>query len=314
MVQAVSLEDSGSQHFVAEVTGGSVRFWNTEPRDIRFRKGREMAVVAIDHSYQNRAVPSKFSLELYRKVLTVFYVEERMKTLARQRKCSFVASSRGHEVTQAGIASLLRPSHDWFFTYYRSKATAVGLGLSLKNIFLGMLGREGDPNSGGRNMPEHFSSRELNLVSQTACTGSQYLPAVGAAKAMRTEGKDAVVYVESGEGATSEGEFFEALNWAVRESLPVLFVIQNNGYAISVPQRTQTASSVRKIAEGFGIRAVEIDGTSFEEIYEEVPALNKNGGPRTAIITDEKVGRERLKRAAPRSRGRKSVGASKARL
>jgi transketolase N-terminal domain/subunit len=131
---------------------------------------------------------------------------------------------------------------------------------------------------------------------------------------MRTEGKDAVVYVESGEGATSEGEFFEALNWAVRESLPVLFVIQNNGYAISVPQRTQTASSVRKIAEGFGIRAVEIDGTSFEEIYEEVPALNKNGGPRTAIITDEKVGRERLKRAAPRSRGRKSVGASKARL
>jgi TPP-dependent pyruvate/acetoin dehydrogenase alpha subunit len=217
-------------------------------------------------------------------------------------------------VTQAGIASLLRPSHDWFFTYYRSKATAVGLGLSLKNMFLGMLGREGDPNSGGRNMPEHFSSRELNLVSQTACTGSQYLPAVGAAKAMRTEGKDAVVYVESGEGATSEGEFFEALNWAVRESLPVLFVIQNNGYAISVPQRTQTASSVRKIAEGFGIRAVEIDGTSFEEIYEEVPALNKNGGPRTAIITDEKVGRERLKRAAPRSRGRKSVGASKARL
>jgi TPP-dependent pyruvate/acetoin dehydrogenase alpha subunit len=189
MVQAVSLEDSGSQHFVAEVTGGSVRFWNTEPRDIRFRKGREMAVVAIDHSYQNRAVPSKFSLELYRKVLTVFYVEERMKTLARQGKCSFVASSRGHEVTQAGIASLLRPSHDWFFTYYRSKATAVGLGLSLKNIFLGMLGREGDPNSGGRNMPEHFSSRELNLVSQTACTGSQYLPAVGAAKGCEPKAK-----------------------------------------------------------------------------------------------------------------------------
>ncbi len=232
-----------------------------------------MAVFAIDRPYQQSAVPREFCLELYRKVLTVFYVEERMKALARQGKCSFVASSRGHEVTQAGIASLLRSGHDWFFTYYRSKATALAIGLAVKDIFLGMLGREGDPNSGGRNMPEHFSSRDLNLVSQTACTGSQYLPAVGAAKALRAEGKDAVVYVESGEGATSEGEFFEALNWAARESLPVLFVIQNNGYAISVPQRTQTASSVRKIAEGFGIRAVEIDGTSFEEIYEKVPAL-----------------------------------------
>lgn len=111
-----------------------------------------------------------------------------------------------------------------------------------------MLNREGDPNSGGRNMPEHFSSVELNLVSQTACTGSQYLPAVGMAKALRRDGTDQIVYVESGEGATSEGEFFEALNWAARERLSVLFVVQNNGYAISVPQTTQTASSVHRIA------------------------------------------------------------------
>jgi 2-oxoisovalerate dehydrogenase E1 component len=213
-------------------------------------------------------VPNEFTLKLYRKLLTIFYIEERMKAFAKQGKCSFVASSRGHEVTQAGIASLLKPGHDWFFTYYRSKGTAVGIDLPLTDIFMGMLGREGDPNSGGRNMPEHFSSRELNLVSQTACTGSQYLPAVGAAKAVKADGKDAIVYVESGEG---EGEFFEALNWAARESLPVLFVVQNNGYAISVPQRTQTVSSVRKIAEGFGVRAVEIDGTSFERIYEVVP-------------------------------------------
>ena len=232
-----------------------------------------MTSVLIEQFEQQSAVPKKFTHNLYRKLLTLFYVEERMKTFARQGKCSFVASSRGHEVTQAGIASLLTPGHDWFFTYYRSKGTAVGIGLPLANIFMGMLGREGDPNSGGRNMPEHFSSRELNLVSQTACTGSQYLPAVGAAKAMKAEGKDAIVYVESGEGATSEGEFFEALNWAARESLPVLFVVQNNGYAISVPQRTQTASSVRKIAEGFGVHAVEIDGTSFEQVYEVVPDL-----------------------------------------
>jgi 2-oxoisovalerate dehydrogenase E1 component len=227
----------------------------------------------IDQLERQTAIPAEFALKLYRKILTLLYIEERMKTFARQGKCSFVASSRGHEVTQAGIASLLKPGQDWLFTYYRSKATVVGIGLPLTDIFMGMLGREGDPNSGGRNMPEHFSSRELNLVAQTACTGSQYLPAVGAAKAMKAEGKNAVVYVESGEGATSQGEFFEALNWAARESLPVLFVVQNNGYAISVPQRTQTVSSVRKIAEGFGIHAIEIDGTSFQRIYEVVPDL-----------------------------------------
>lgn len=239
---------------------------------------------------ETAAPPREFSLELYRKALTVFYVEERMKTFARQGKCSFVASSRGHEITQAGITSLLKPGHDWFFTYYRSKATAIALGVDLKDVFLGMLGRAGDPNSGGRNMPEHFSSRALNLVAQTACTGTQYLPAVGAAKAVKVDGGNAVVYVESGEGATSEGEFFESLNWAARESLPVLYVIQNNGYAISVPQRTQTASSVHRIAGGFGVRATAIDGTSFEEIYAKVPALiesiRSGGGP---VLIEAKV-------------------------
>jgi len=232
-----------------------------------------MTLAARDRLDLVSAVPAAFSLDLYRKVLAVFYVEERMRSFSRQGKCSFVASSRGHEVTQAGIASLLKPGTDWFFTYYRSKATAIGLGLPLKDIFLGMLGRAGDPNSSGRKMPEHFSSLALKLVAQTACTGSQYLPAVGAAKAVKAERSNALVYVESGEGATSEGEFFESLNWAAREELPLLYVIQNNGYAISVPQKTQTSSSVARIAEGFGVRSVTLDGTSFEEIYRTVPRL-----------------------------------------
>jgi 2-oxoisovalerate dehydrogenase E1 component len=218
-------------------------------------------------------VPHETRIRVFRKMLTAFYVEERLKAFAKQGKCTFVASTRGHEATQVGITELLKPGDDWFFPYYRSRATVIGLGMSLESIFLGILNRDGDPNSAGRNMPEHFSSRELHLVSQTACTGSQYLPAVGAARALKLDGGDQVVYVESGEGATSEGEFFEALNWASREQLPVLFVVQNNGYAISVPQSSQTRSSVRSIAEGFGITAVEIDGTSFDEIYETVPPL-----------------------------------------
>jgi len=240
---------------------------------IEGKENRTMAAAIVDRLNSETTISTEFSLGLYRKILTVFYVEERMKAFARQGKCSFVASSRGHELVQAAMASLLTPGHDWFFTYYRSKATAIGLGVPLKDIFLGMLGRAGDPNSGGRNMPEHFSSRALNLVSQTACTGTQYLPATGAAKALKKEGSDAVVYVESGEGATSEGEFFESLNWAARESLPLLYVIQNNGYAISVPQSTQTASSVSRIAEGLGVRAIKIDGSSFDAILSKVPAL-----------------------------------------
>jgi len=228
-------------------------------------------------------VPPEIVLELYRKMLTVFYIEERMKIFVKQGKCPFHASTRGHEKLQIGMTLLLKPGHDWFFTYYREKAIAVGLGLPLKDIFLGMLNRDGDPNSDGRNMPEHFSSRERRLVSQTACTGTQYLPAVGLARAVQHDGGDQVVYVSSGEGATSEGEFFEALNWAARERLPVLFVIQNNGYAISVPQATQTAAEIHRIARGFGMPTYDLDGTWFEPMYQTLPPvierMRRGGGP-----------------------------------
>ena len=218
-------------------------------------------------------VPDATTIELYNKMLTTYFIEERMRIFVRQGKCGFHASTRGHEKLQVGMTMLLRPGHDWFYTYYREKAIAVGLGMSVKDIFLGMLGRDGDPNSNGRNMPEHFSSRKLNLVSMTACTGTQYLVAVGTAKALKHDGSDAVVYVSSGEGATSEGEFFEAVNWAAREKLPVLFVIQNNGYAISVPQHTQTISEVHRIAQGFGMPTIDLDGTWYEPMYQSLPPL-----------------------------------------
>jgi 2-oxoisovalerate dehydrogenase E1 component len=218
-------------------------------------------------------VPDTVVKELFQKMLGVYYVEERLKILTRQGKVSFLASTRGHEAVQVGTVMLMKPGHDWFFTYYREKAIAYALGIPLKDIFLHMLSREGDPSSNGRNMPEHFSSRKLNLVSQTACTGTQYLPAVGMAKALRKDGSDAIVYVSSGEGATSEGEFFEALNWATREELPVLFVIQNNGYAISVPQQSQTSSEIHRIAAGFGLPSYHVDGTRFENLYQILPDI-----------------------------------------
>ncbi|QOY91227.1 alpha-ketoacid dehydrogenase subunit alpha/beta [Paludibaculum fermentans] len=216
-------------------------------------------------------VPHDVTLELYRRMLTVSLVEARLKVFAKQGKCTFQASTRGHEKLQIGMTMLLRPGHDWFFPYYRSKALAIGLGVPLKDIFLAMLSRSGDPSSNGRNMPEHFSDPALHLVAQTAVTGSQYLPAVGLARSLQLDGSDQVVHVSSGEGATSEGEFFEALNWASRESLPVVFTVQNNGFAISTRQQVQTGSTVRQIARGFGVRTFHIDGTWYEDMYRDLP-------------------------------------------
>jgi 2-oxoisovalerate dehydrogenase E1 component len=238
---------------------------------------------------ENRSVARKASVEpgilidLYRKMLRVFYVEENVRRFVRLNKCSFHASSRGHEKLQIVCAMLLKPGKDWFFPYYREKALAVGLGLPLKDVFLHMLSRRGDPSGEGRNMSEHFSSKELRIVSPTACTGTQFLAAAGMAKAVRYDGRDEIVYVSSGEGATSEGEFFEALNTAQREKLPVLFVIQNNGYAISVPQSQQTSSEIHLIARGFGMDAVRVDGTRFTEMYRtlepKISEMRRGSGP-----------------------------------
>ncbi len=221
-----------------------------------------------------RIVPDKVTKKLFYKMLQCYYVEERSKVFVKQGKIAFYASTRGHEQVQVGVTMLMRPGHDWFYTYYREKSVAVTLGMSYKDIFLGMLNREGDPNSEGLNMSEQWSSKDLKLVAQSACTGTQYLPALGMARAMRYDGSDAIVYVASGEGATSEGEFFECLNWANREKLPLLFVVQNNGYAISVPQKYQTSSKIYRIAAGFGLPAYNLDGTSsFDGMYELLPGL-----------------------------------------
>ena len=233
---------------------------------------------------REKEVPADLLVDLYKKMLHVYYLEERVKTFVRAGKVSFHASSRGHEKVQIAMSYLLKSGKDWFFPYYREKALMVGLGMPLKDIFLHMLSKADDPSGGGRNMSEHFSSRDLRVVSPTACTGTQFLPAVGMARAIKCDGRDEIVYVSSGEGATSEGEFFEALNWAVREQLPVLFLIQNNGYAISVPQEIQTGSDVEDISRGFDMRAVHVDGTRFTDMYNDlrplVHEMRHGGGPR----------------------------------
>jgi 2-oxoisovalerate dehydrogenase E1 component len=218
-------------------------------------------------------VKPELFLKLYENMLRAYFVEEQCRLFVRSGKCAFYASARGHEKVQIAMSMLLQPGKDWFFPYYREKALMVGLGMPLDHIFQGMLSREGDPNSLGRNMSEHFSSPSLRVVSPTACTGTQFLIAIGMAMAVKADGRDEIVYVSGGEGSTSEGEFFEALNKAQHDRLPVLFLIQNNGYAISVPQEQQTHSQIYEVAAGFGMKSVRVDGTRFTEMYNTLRPL-----------------------------------------
>ena len=217
---------------------------------------------------ESTGVSPEIFLGLYEKMLRTYYVEEQGRLFVRSGKCSFYASTRGHEKLQIAIAMLLQPGRDWFLPYYREKALMIGLGMPLTEVFQGLLSRDGDPNSLGRNMSEHYSSKALRVVSPTACTGTQFLMAVGLGRAVMEEKSGAVVYVSGGEGSTSEGEFFEAINKAQHDLLPVLFVIQNNGYAISVPQEQQTHAQLFEVARGLGMRSVRVDGTRFTDMHQ----------------------------------------------
>jgi 2-oxoisovalerate dehydrogenase E1 component len=199
-------------------------------------------------------------------------VDEKHLTLLKQGKSFFHIGGSGHEAAQVAAAFAFRPGHDWVNCYYRDVGFAIAYGMTLEDVFLAALHKDEDPSSGARQMPGHWGKKELRMITQSSPTGTQYLQAVGLALAAKKEGNDEVVYVSSGEGATSEGEFFEAVNWAARESLPVIFFIQDNKYAISVPVTQQTAGgSVYEVTKGFaGLQRQDVDGTNFLETYEAV--------------------------------------------
>lgn len=212
-----------------------------------------------------------------------------MLTLLRQGKSFFHIGAAGHEGAQLACALNIKPGYDWAYPYYRDQAMVLGLGASIDDLFLGFLAKQDDPSSGGRQMPQHFGHKELNIVSQSSPTGTQYLQAVGTAMALKREGKDALVYVSSGEGTTSQGEFHEALNWASREQLPVLFHIEDNGYAISVPKAEQMAmGSVFDMVGGYhNLNRLETDGTNLfssqRTFRKAVTSIRRGDGPALVV-------------------------------
>jgi 2-oxoisovalerate dehydrogenase E1 component len=201
-------------------------------------------------------------------------VDDREIALQKQSRVFFQISGAGHEALYLALAHELRPGYDWFFPYYRDLALMLGLGMTAEQVLLQAVGSSDDPASGGRQMPAHWGDPELHVVTQSSPTGTQCLPAVGCAEAGRyivrrpelglpAEG-DEVTYVSMGEGACSEGEFWESLNTACTEHLPVLFVVADNGYAISVPSSEQAPAPVPELVSGFaGLQIRSVDGTDY---------------------------------------------------
>ncbi len=217
--------------------------------------------------------PSDFDretlLQVYRTMLTSRRLDEKMLTLLRQGKGFFHIGCAGHEAAQAAAYMNTRPGYDWASVYYRDLAFVLGLGARPEDVLLHHLAKRDDPFSGGRQMAEHFSIPELNVLPLCSSVGSQLLPAVGVALAIQRRKQDAYVYASIGEGGTSQGAWHEALNWAARAKAPVLFFVQDNRYAISVPRTEQTAGgSVYKIVQGYeNLARAHVDGTDFFKAY-----------------------------------------------
>lgn len=210
-------------------------------------------------------------LEAYRLMVTSRRIDDREVQMKRQNKIFFQISGAGHEAVLVAAGYHLRPGKDWFFPYYRDRALCLALGMTPLEMLLSAVGAADDPNSGGRQMPSHWGHQALNIVSTSSPTGTQFLQAVGCAEASqyRQIGDD-VTLVSSGDGTTSQGEFFEALNSACTLQAPVLFLIEDNGYAISVPVEVQTAggSISRLVGDWPNLYHEECDGCDFLESYQ----------------------------------------------
>jgi len=245
-------------------------------------KKSEKTVAAEAKNYSG--LDAQTLVRLYRTMYMSRRIDDKEIQLKGQNKIFFQISGAGHEAMLVGAGLAMKPAYDWFFPYYRDRALLLQLGMTAQEMLYSAVGAEIDPNSHGRQMPSHWGHKDLNVPSQSSCTGTQALHAVGAAEAsyrasmLTTELQDKivgfkgdeVVYMSVGDGTTSEGEIWEALNTACNLKLPVIFVVEDNGYAISTPVEVSTAGGdISKLVSGFpNLYIQKCDGTNPLESYD----------------------------------------------
>jgi 2-oxoisovalerate dehydrogenase E1 component len=219
---------------------------------------------------------SDLLIKCFRLMQTSRSLDDREILLRRQQRIFFQISGAGHEAIQVAAGLVAKPGYDWFYPYYRDRALCLTLGMTASDMLLQAVGAASDPSSGGRQMPSHWADPAKNIVTSSSATGTQFVQAVGCAEGCRVRfpGEDRLILASSGEGATSEGEFWESINQACLNRLPVLFLIQDNGYAISVPVERQTpGGSISKLLAGFpDLLTIEVDGTDLISSYRAMGA------------------------------------------
>ncbi len=222
--------------------------------------------------------------QMYEEMLLARLLDERMLQLNRIGKAPFVISCQGQEAAQIGAAFAFDTEKDWFLPYYRDLAICVHAGMTARDIMLNLFAKPDDPNSGGRQMPGHYGSRRLRIVTGSSPVATQLLHATGVAYAAKLRREESVAYTSLGEGSCSTGDFHEALNFAAIHKLPVIFFVENNQYAISVPVEKQMAvEHVSERAAGYGMPGVTVDGNdvfaTFRAVREAVARARRGEGP-----------------------------------
>lgn len=231
-------------------------------------KVAEKAAVKVEARHRALGLSDAQALEMYWYILLSRRLDERMWILHRQHQVAFHISGIGHEAAQVGAAFALKRGYDFVHPYYRDMALSLAIGMTPRDLMLAMYGRQGEPSSGARQMPAHYGSRALKIVSGSSPVATQIPQAAGIALAIRYKGTDEVVLTCFGEGSTAEGDFHEGLNWAGIYKLPVIFFCQNNMYAISVPtDKEMPVKNVADRAVAYGMPGVIVDGNDALEVY-----------------------------------------------
>jgi 2-oxoisovalerate dehydrogenase E1 component len=260
------------------------------------RPARKVPAAAAETAVQAGAPPltREQLLAAYRTMLLSRRVDDKEVQLKRQNRIFFQISGAGHEAVLTAAGFVFKPAYDWFYTYYRDRALCLALGMTAREMLYSAVGAAADPNSGGRQMPSHWGHKALNIPTSSSPTGTQFLQGVGAAEgAVRaqmlgiTDGfqADEVVFVSTGDGTTSQGEFWESMNTAANLKLPVVYLVEDNGYAISVPVEVNTAGgSISDLVSSFpGLHIERVDGcdlvASYEALWRAVQYARTRQGP-----------------------------------